>query len=661
MAFKFPTKNIGAIQRATSTLPTSTAPINPINPISAKASAINTGMTGTPPEQPKPLTEEQYRKAREKYTPEQIIQFEKIRLGKTQQPTEQLTQQPIQSGEKNIVKKLFGNIGKEAREKMDKQIYEKALKGEKTGVVPIAINEIFANATDLASNIGAEILKAPPQVLLSLYTTFGKQLPSAITGKEYDVSKEKGVDLPIFGNVKPYQTIGVERAEAGSKMLEDVGVEPKTAAGLSAAGAFALTIPEIIGATKMTAELYDIGEEAIKKLPETTKNIFAPTTKPSKISELVSPKTEDTSLSARVSRNIERSKIAKQELQQQSQPVQNAVKYNIPQEDASLINTANRSTKKEMARMVDAYENFKANPRTANRPENIIGENIMKKVKVVSDNSKKISGQINDTVKKIATKKVSTEDVGSQFLDDLQRIGVNIDDTGKLDFSNSIIKNSKSEQSIIEDVWNELNKDLTAGDAHLLRQRWFNDLDLAKQQGQITGTVPQVVNKVRSGLMKSISDVSKEYSDLSKQEAIILKSLRDFTNLVGKKWTGKADDILQLRVGEIANRLTGKASADAYAILNQIDHLAGQYGYKGGVSNYDLVFFKDFLEKQLGLTQRGGLAGQVQLGLQPQEMLDVASSGNIVNKILSGAVKVGEKFAGITPEEKMLIIRQLIK
>ena len=49
MAFKFPTKNIGAIQKATSTLPTSTAPINPINPISAKASAVNTGMTGEPP------------------------------------------------------------------------------------------------------------------------------------------------------------------------------------------------------------------------------------------------------------------------------------------------------------------------------------------------------------------------------------------------------------------------------------------------------------------------------------------------------------------------------------------------------------------------------------------------------------------------------------
>jgi len=53
MAFKFPNKNIGAIQRATSTLPTSTAPIktpiNPINPISAKASAVNTGMTGEPP------------------------------------------------------------------------------------------------------------------------------------------------------------------------------------------------------------------------------------------------------------------------------------------------------------------------------------------------------------------------------------------------------------------------------------------------------------------------------------------------------------------------------------------------------------------------------------------------------------------------------------
>ena len=66
MAFKFPTKNIGAIQQATSTLPT--APVNPINPISAKASAINTGMTGTPPiEQPKMTVDEFATKIKTKY------------------------------------------------------------------------------------------------------------------------------------------------------------------------------------------------------------------------------------------------------------------------------------------------------------------------------------------------------------------------------------------------------------------------------------------------------------------------------------------------------------------------------------------------------------------------------------------------------------------
>jgi len=66
MAFKFPTKNIGAIQQATSTLPT--APVNPINPISAKASAINTGMTGTPPiEQPKMTVDEFANKIKTKY------------------------------------------------------------------------------------------------------------------------------------------------------------------------------------------------------------------------------------------------------------------------------------------------------------------------------------------------------------------------------------------------------------------------------------------------------------------------------------------------------------------------------------------------------------------------------------------------------------------
>ncbi len=108
MAFKFPNKNIGAIQQATSTLPTT-----PINPISAKASAVNTGMTGEPPTEQKVITREKYKELRTKgATPEQIKAFADAKGYKFVDNNKEIAREPEKKP--NFLSSILGGLGRVA-------------------------------------------------------------------------------------------------------------------------------------------------------------------------------------------------------------------------------------------------------------------------------------------------------------------------------------------------------------------------------------------------------------------------------------------------------------------------------------------------------------------------------------------------------------------
>jgi hypothetical protein len=143
------------------------------------------------------------------------------------------------------------------------------------------------------------------------------------------------------------------------------------------------------------------------------------------------------------------------------------------------------------------------------------------------------------------------------------------------------------------------------------------------------------------------------------KEAKYIEAVKDFYRLIGEKWRGKPEDIAKLKAGEVANRLTGKAAAEAQRVFNNLDAMAETAGYKNKVNTYDLVFFKDLLEKEMGITQRGGLAGQVQLGLQPEEMVSTAKGGfgKLIDAVTGKVLELGK----ISPEEKASAIRNLLK
>lgn len=183
MAFKFPNKNIGAIQKATSTLPiqpTSTAPINPMKPISAKASAVNTGMTGTPPK--KILTTEELFGTS---TPKKVLTTEEL-FG--EKPTEQTvwTEKPLQAkvepiadflGVKNLAKGLAQTIF--FKTKSGKQLLADLEKGS---ITPEQFDDIIGMGMEEKGIVKPhQVLASAGQTALTIASA-GQYNPTAQTG-----------------------------------------------------------------------------------------------------------------------------------------------------------------------------------------------------------------------------------------------------------------------------------------------------------------------------------------------------------------------------------------------------------------------------------------------------------------------------------------------
>lgn len=234
MAFKFPNKNIGVI-KATSTLPiqpTSTAPINPINPInpvssvsakvSERASAVNTGMTGTPPKaEQKVITREKYKQWRnEGKTAEQIKAFADAKGYKFVDTSEQQNQ-PIEETKKpNFLSSLLGGLGRVATTPQSLMTEVAGSVGENIGVATSGLyntpegqqvlKEMGQKRGERIANIPQEIIKGFKE---GIFSESKMQTPS----KEIGLEGGAGLAVDILGD--PLNFLMFNKTEKIAKVL----------------------------------------------------------------------------------------------------------------------------------------------------------------------------------------------------------------------------------------------------------------------------------------------------------------------------------------------------------------------------------------------------------------------------------------------------------
>lgn len=392
----------------------------------------------------------------------------------------------------------------------------------------------------------------------------------------------------------------------------------------------------------------------------------------------VAPKTslaDGEGILAKGARRIQNASQEAERIKTLPQPVQNAVHTDIPEAWASFTHGLTEEEKKAGAQMLDLQEGNLKTMNPEKRPEQVVGQRILDAVKSIAGSNKSAAEGEGEAVNKgLAGYPVDYGNTADQFKNDLSVLNVKVGDDGRLDFSTSEFKgpSTAKDRGLLQSVWTELRPDETTGthvkdakEVHTGRQALFNEMQSRPKDDPFAAKTTAIAENARKGLLADIHSQTPggaEYRTHATTYAKTQKALTDFYSLLGKKWAGKPEDLLSLRAGEVFNRLKGNASAGAQEVLDRIETLAKENGYKSNIDPRNLVELGNIIKNVVGDTQTGGLAGSVERGTKAA-LSDAAGaiehgvSGNVV-----GAAKAAYKFAkGNTAKEQARALRGLLE
>lgn len=186
-----------------------------------------------------------------------------------------------------------------------------------------------------------------------------------------------------------------------------------------------------------------------------------------------------------------------------------------------------------------------------------------------------------------------------------RKMGVQVMKDGKLDFSDSIFKNSAADQKFISGLWDEAAKTRVNPESILRRlDRIASDLYQGKAKLDFSDSVDVVAEVARKAYRSSIDDFAKandmkELLSLNKQYSEISSLSDDLAKAISKEG---------IKAPQVIRRAFGGASSVPRELISKIDDIAAKYGLDSGKNILNEADFALTVEQVAGVKAPTGLA-----------------------------------------------------
>lgn len=340
--------------------------------------------------------------------------------------------------------------------------------------------------------------------------------------------------------------------------------------------------------------------------------------------------------------------------------------------DDNIVNFIRESAPEEKTafrKMFDMAEKSGKDLRFREQPSQVAGQTILKRAEHLIKVKDMGVAQTNRVINSLDQRPKDVSGITLQFLKDLREKGVMVIKRGK---GIQLVSNGKvpnGDLPFYREMYNLLQPDKsgkvmkTYRNLHQLRQRIFNELNLAKARTQpFSDDVASYGEHLRKLLADPLDQASKgKYRLTQRKTADALGTLREFVQLLGYKGDLEKLGTKDLRVGEVASRILGNASDRPMTVLQQLDDMAKKYGYKGKDSYLDQIQFADILESVFGTTKTRSLRGQVgKAGMdvvsETTGAVNDAASGNILG-LAGRAIK---HILGKSKDDQIRALKELL-
>lgn len=451
-------------------------------------------------------------------------------------------------------------------------------------------------------------------------------------------------------------------AGAGAQTAREVAPgQPLVEAGLATIGGAAPYMVPRVQPGQMpspTAVAGSLPEQIQPKdLPEAVSDIFtkqSPTKQ--KIAEQLKAGATDSNLAKYV---LKGGKVAT------DKTATEAIRQGFDEGVISAVKGATPADRNSMLRMVETLKKGKQNALYAmsNRPGDIAGESLLKRVNYVKQANREAGAQLDGVAKSLKGKTADFQPAIDNFVDSLDAMGVRFTKNNQPIFKGSDIEGVQGAERIITQLVNRMKSGKTpdAYDMHRLKRYIDEQVTYGKSAEGLGGQAERVVKKLRADMDAQLDAAFPEYNKVNTQYADTISAIDDLQSVSGKKldlFGPNADK----STGVLLRRLMSNAQSRVNLIdaIKSVEGTAKKYGAKFDDDVMAQVLFADELDTVFGPVARTSLRGET--AKSAREAAEVATGGRGVTRavIEKGAEKL-EKARGISQEKAFEAIERLLR
>lgn len=306
------------------------------------------------------------------------------------------------------------------------------------------------------------------------------------------------------------------------------------------------------------------------------------------------------------------------------------------------INSMNKEERKLANKMLEKARRYMRAEEGADidLPNSVVGESAMKRFNAVKNFQNKAGNKIERAVRQNASERVDTNQISDDFMDALERAGVDFGDD--IDFGLSQMANSNVAPIKTAIRWLE-EKPPTFENLHNLKRQIYDQVSYAKGD-----TASQKMNdsgeKIMKDLARKVNDklraMSDDYRSANDEFSAAADVVTPFAKAMGRKFDPASDRVEDLSGQELrkilSNYSTGQTQLSAYTAL---DNFARGTGAEFSDNIRKLISLNSSLENAFGSFKPGSMQG---IGEKVMNQA-VREKGGIVGEAAMAVVDKGKE------------------
>lgn len=605
-----------------------------------------------------PLTPEQYHKARDSFSHEQIIQMEERRKRTAMTVEPEGVEEDrgfFESLVKRPVERLLLEPGKRATEALVAAL-PMVPKDMRDAALDSAMEDLTIDVPFLGEFTAKGIEEG----------TQGEQL-GQIAGESLEsaawlYAPTKAAQAPGVGfreGIKQAAQFGARTGAVGGGLFgageslqegDSFGeVAEQTAIGAGAGAAGGAALGGTLGAAPAAAGFaskhgYDLAESAARTIVGAGKLATQP---------IRGAATTANRVATRGAQQISEAAQRRDAISKAPKHVAEAMKQGWEDSTINFVRTGSQADKIQRAKMLETAKKAMDDLTFMDQAKRLPGETIVKgPVRHLLDTAKRGSEQTKQVLDSLPNNRVDASDLYNTFLRDARRMGLDISGGDIVRLRGSRVPDA--DMPFYKDIFRELTPNrlgrtpLTYKQMDALRDRWFRSVRADQTFTEGVRGRSGYLTRVRALLTDKIDEAAGgSYREAQQQTAESLKGLSEFARFIG--YRGRIEDIAEkdLRAGEAFLRVFGNAADRPMSTLQRLYDTAKKYGYQGDEDVLSQLKFADILESIYGQPSRAvgeQVAKTLALKGDAQQSIAQASREAVKWSKYAGTVNLLKKF-----------------